>query len=45
MNSYWMNELVFAGTTCPTWLVWVLGILVVGFLGAMAWVIKDTWID
>lgn len=44
MNAYWMNELVFAGVSCPMWLMWVLVALVVGFIGAMVWVIVRTWI-
>ena len=31
MNAYWMNELVYEGTTCPEWLVWTLIGLVVAF--------------
>ena len=22
MSAYWMNELVYAGVTCPVWLAW-----------------------
>ena len=29
---------------CPTWLLVVLGVLVVGFIGFLIWVIKETWI-
>ena len=31
MNAYWMNELIYKGTTCPTWLGWTLIGLVVVF--------------
>lgn len=32
MNAYWMNELVYEGTTCPAWLSWTLIGLVVVFI-------------
>lgn len=32
MNAYWMNELIYEGTTCPAWLCWTLIGLVVLFI-------------
>ena len=31
MNAYWMNELIYEGTTCPAWLGWTLIGLAVAF--------------
>ena len=47
MNAYWNNYFfhsIESTTTCPVWLWVVLGLLVVGFIGFVAWVIIDTWI-
>jgi hypothetical protein len=45
MNAYWMNELVYEGTTCPEWMVPVLialvGALVVGTVVAIVAVNKN----
>jgi hypothetical protein len=30
--------------TCPIWLWVVLGVVVLGFVGFLVWVIKETWI-
>jgi hypothetical protein len=39
MNAYWMNELVYEGTTCTTWAVPVLatllGVFVIGTVVAI----------
>lgn len=44
MTTYWMNEMICEGVNCPMWLAIVLGVVVLGFVGAMIWVIKKTWI-
>lgn len=44
MNAYWMNEMIYEGVTCPVWLAIVLGVVVLGFIGAMIYVIRKTWI-
>ena len=40
MNAYWMNELVYKGTACPTWLAVALfalvGIVAVGSVAIIA---------
>ena len=45
MNTYWMNELVHEGTTCPEWMVPALialvGVLVVGIVVAIVLVNKN----
>ena len=45
MNAYWMNKLVYEGTTCPEWMVPVLitlvGVLVVGTVVTMVLVYKN----
>ena len=45
MNAYWMNELVYEGTTCPEWMVSVLitlvGVLVVSTVVTMVLVNKN----
>lgn len=45
MTTYWMNELLYEGTTCPEWLVPVLitlvGVLVVGTVVTMVLVNKN----
>lgn len=41
MSAYWMNELVYAGTTCPVWLAWTLIgsviVLVVAGIAGLIW--------
>lgn len=48
MNAYWNNYFFHSFTTAaaetPIWLLVLLGAMVVGFIGFMAWVIKETWI-
>ena len=45
MNTYWMNELVYEGVTCPEWMVPVLialvGVLVVSTVVALVLVNKN----
>ena len=38
MSAYWMNELVYAGVTCPVWLAWglvglVAAVVIAGIAG------------
>jgi hypothetical protein len=45
MNAYWMNKLVYEGTTCPEWMVPVLialvSVLVVGIVVTVVLVNKN----
>ena len=35
---------VEASSACPVWLWVMLGVLVLGFIGFLVWVIKETWL-
>jgi hypothetical protein len=45
MNAYWMNKLVYEGTTCPEWMVPVVialvGVLVVGIVVTVVLINKN----
>jgi hypothetical protein len=44
MNRQCIYNNLDATGTCPIWLWIVLGVLVVGFIGFLIWVIKETWL-
>ena len=43
MNRQCIYNSVEATGACPIWLWVVLGVVVLGFIGFLVWVIKETW--
>ena len=44
MNRQCIYNNVEVTGTCPIWLWVLLGVVVLGFIGFLVWVIKETWL-
>lgn len=44
MNRQCIYNNLDAVGECPAWLWVMIGVLVVGFIGFLVWVIKETWL-
>ena len=44
MNRQCIYNNLDAAGTCPIWLWVLLGVVILGFIGFLVWVIKETWI-
>lgn len=44
MKTYWIINMLNSTATAPAWVWVVAGIALVGFIGYIAWVVKETWV-